>query len=500
MQFELVPKETPFPNISQKTLDDYSNYHQAGLAVVKEYKSSFVLEPYPSFDQTQLDVLIHCQKCHSKFKQPTTLSCGFTLCSGCLPSSEPYQCPSFTCLRTHYNDDYKPNVLLENILIHYEQNQYEAIKSLLDCSICLSPLTQPITTQCGHTFCKDCLIHTMTDVSHKACPFCRQPLNRIGKINEIISGWLDYVYHDGPSKQTSLDPSMPVQHTPILQVTQKITFPFQHCIIHITKDPKGLLRQIEARPYQKHHIICVFSKPDSASIYDHAMMLRINHMEYSPDNRHFVIQAVGVFRLRLDQFRLQEDDCYVGNIYRLDDDNDDLDTLLTSCHPAQTIHPIDKLPKKPSSRPRPYSMRLSSSAPSTHLTRFSINRNTPGSMPRRVWAAGFHSSPVQYDDLQVKMMPDFMKTKINSLLTEHELFEQELHPRILQFLNTMSDGARSMQYDWYLQQPQSDHAALVWWIANTVPLPQEQKIHVLSLQSLKERILALISLLDHLLR
>ncbi|KAI8327567.1 hypothetical protein EDC96DRAFT_89606 [Choanephora cucurbitarum] len=93
-----------------------------------------------------------------------------------------------------------------------------------------------------------------------------------------------------------------------------------------------------------------------------------------------------------------------------------------------------------------------------------------------------------------------MKTKINSLLTEHELFEQELHPRILQFLNTMSDGARSMQYDWYLQQPQSDRTALVWWIANTVPLPQEQKIRVLSLQSLKERILALISLLDHLLR
>ncbi|KAI8389409.1 hypothetical protein BD560DRAFT_78169 [Blakeslea trispora] len=489
-----------------------------------------MLESYSSPDQeTQLDRLMRCQKCLSYFKQPTTLSCGFTLCSGCLPSSEPYQCHSFSCLRTHRHDDYKPNVLLENISFHYQQNQFEIIKGLLDCSICLSPLTEPITTQCGHTFCKDCLIRTMTDLSCKACPFCRQPLTRIGKVNQIISGWLDYIYHNQfAQSQKDLDSLAPIRHIPILQVTQKVTFPSQHCIIHITKDPKGLLRQIEARPHQKHHIICVFARSDStypAAIYDHAVMLQINHIEYSPDNRHFVIQAMGVFRLRLEQFTLDQDDCYVGNIYRLDDTNDidDLDILLTpksNPWPLPTSPPQPMvstssttrkhLPKKVSTRPRPCSMRLSSSAPNT--ARFSVaENNTPGSANRRVWAAGLlipYGGPISlnstdYDKRQSilngTIIPNLITSKLNThLLTENDLFEQELHPRITQFLNTMSDRARSMQYDWYLQQ--SDRTALVWWIANILPLQQEEKIHVLCIQSLKERITTLINFIDHLSR
>lgn len=40
-----------------------------------------------------------------------------------------------------------------------------------DCGICKDEYTSPVTTTCGHVFCKKCALrHTQR---HKDCPFCR---------------------------------------------------------------------------------------------------------------------------------------------------------------------------------------------------------------------------------------------------------------------------------------------------------------------------------------
>lgn len=44
----------------------------------------------------------------------------------------------------------------------------------LRCTICLRMLFQPVTTSCGHSFCKNCLLQSMTLC--KLCPLCRTPL------------------------------------------------------------------------------------------------------------------------------------------------------------------------------------------------------------------------------------------------------------------------------------------------------------------------------------
>lgn len=48
-------------------------------------------------------------------------------------------------------------------------------KEDLACQICYSVLFQPVTTNCGHTFCRDCLQRSLD--FRPECPYCRQSLN-----------------------------------------------------------------------------------------------------------------------------------------------------------------------------------------------------------------------------------------------------------------------------------------------------------------------------------
>jgi len=44
--------------------------------------------------------------------------------------------------------------------------------SMLECSVCLQLLCEPVTTPCGHSFCRPCLVGTLRK-NKKKCPSCR---------------------------------------------------------------------------------------------------------------------------------------------------------------------------------------------------------------------------------------------------------------------------------------------------------------------------------------
>ena len=50
----------------------------------------------------------------------------------------------------------------------------------MDCQICYSLLSDPLTTRCGHTFCRSCLDRVLDYSWH--CPLCRQRLRRDGPL------------------------------------------------------------------------------------------------------------------------------------------------------------------------------------------------------------------------------------------------------------------------------------------------------------------------------
>ncbi|KAK8791859.1 hypothetical protein WA158_005236 [Blastocystis sp. Blastoise] len=61
------------------------------------------------------------------------------------------------------------------------------VASLIECPICLSPVTKPVTTLCGHIFCKNCIeqaIHYMP-FDNRRCPKCKKNIRSKRDIRPI---------------------------------------------------------------------------------------------------------------------------------------------------------------------------------------------------------------------------------------------------------------------------------------------------------------------------
>ena len=51
---------------------------------------------------------------------------------------------------------------------------FDEIEDELQCTICLDILFKPVTTECGHTFCKECLKESLAH--RRQCTICREPI------------------------------------------------------------------------------------------------------------------------------------------------------------------------------------------------------------------------------------------------------------------------------------------------------------------------------------
>ncbi|KAL7880495.1 hypothetical protein SRHO_G00027490 [Serrasalmus rhombeus] len=62
------------------------------------------------------------------------------------------------------------------------------------CSICLDVLTDPVSTPCGHNFCKTCLTQYWDSTQHCHCPFCKEKFTKRPelKINRTLREVVDH--------------------------------------------------------------------------------------------------------------------------------------------------------------------------------------------------------------------------------------------------------------------------------------------------------------------
>ncbi|KAI8888617.1 hypothetical protein K501DRAFT_329736 [Backusella circina FSU 941] len=370
-----------------------------------------------------------CPLCHSTLDYPITLSCGFTLCSNCIPNTIPYQCPSFTCLRFH-SDINQPTRLIQEIQSISNPDQ---VRPLLGCPICYSLLDNPITTQCGHTFCKSCITLAMSN--HRACPICRAELNRIGRPNQAICRWLTYLHNPN-----SLD--IKLEYIPIIELNT-ILFPTQSCIVRLAK-PHSLFVDMVHNPDITYYALCLTRDLDT-QFHDIGTMLQITHVDLHSGM--CVIEASSLFRIKIE--KLADHDCYyTGEITKLSEIDEGLAMAPES---------------KPIARLKPCSMHLSSSACSPRSDLI------PYSFTRRTWSPSFMvSCPTLYSDSSIIHQ--------YSNISTDELLEQ------LYRLFNLATGKT-------LEKNNREFA--VWYFAQKLPIDPKEKLQLLG-YSRRERLLILI--------
>ncbi|XP_067267578.1 zinc finger protein RFP-like isoform X2 [Chanodichthys erythropterus] len=76
----------------------------------------------------------------------------------------------------------------------------------LQCSICLDVFTDPVTTPCGHNFCKTCLNKCWDNSQTCNCPYCKETFNRRPdlKINTTLREVVDHYKKKRPEKKTEV--------------------------------------------------------------------------------------------------------------------------------------------------------------------------------------------------------------------------------------------------------------------------------------------------------
>ncbi|KAL0167046.1 hypothetical protein M9458_038890, partial [Cirrhinus mrigala] len=73
----------------------------------------------------------------------------------------------------------------------------------LQCSICLDVFTDPVTTPCGHNFCKTCLNKHWDNSQTCNCPYCKETFSQRPdlKINTTLREVADHYRKKSPEKK-----------------------------------------------------------------------------------------------------------------------------------------------------------------------------------------------------------------------------------------------------------------------------------------------------------
>ncbi|XP_069023294.1 E3 ubiquitin-protein ligase TRIM21-like isoform X5 [Embiotoca jacksoni] len=73
------------------------------------------------------------------------------------------------------------------------------------CSICLDVFTDPVSTPCGHNFCKNCITQHWTDTDRCQCPMCEEKFDTRPqlRVNTLFSEMVAQFRHEAQQKASS---------------------------------------------------------------------------------------------------------------------------------------------------------------------------------------------------------------------------------------------------------------------------------------------------------
>ncbi|KAI9683188.1 MAG: hypothetical protein M1829_005979 [Trizodia sp. TS-e1964] len=237
-----------------------------------------------------------------------------------------------------------------------------AIQPDLECLVCYALLLDPLTTACGHTFCRQCLHRVLDHSNH--CPICRrtlslppslsqEPSNK--RLSDILTGLCptqlaaraELAIQEGRSNAGELD-------TPLFICT--ISYPAMPTFLHVFEPRYRLMMRRAVETGDGKFGMILYNQYGSeqgdlgvTSFMQYGTLLHITNMQLLPDGRS-LIKSIGVSRFKVRDSGML-DGYTVGRVERIDDvsiaEEERLEALETR-QPAAPAHDIagqlDRLP------------------------------------------------------------------------------------------------------------------------------------------------------------
>ena len=347
---------------------------------------------------------------------------------------------------------------LEVIDIAVLEHIKEATRSELDCQVCYGLFLDPLTTTCGHTFCRKCL-HRVLDHSN-LCPICRRAMAIAPGVNAkqapsnvLLTKLLSGLYAESLAARieaASLEDtnSLGEMDTPLFICT--LSFPHTPTFLHIFEPRYRLMiRRAIERGNRKFGMLLhnPTREPQGdlgrVHFYQYGTMLHIVNMHLMPDGRS-LIETVGVSRFRvLSQGTL--DGYTVGKVERVDDmsiaDEEALEASETS---------------------------NSNSTPTTP-GQFPSEDHSENAPPRHSPNPNRSPSNLDFDTMSTQ---DLMIIGSSFIKKMREQSAPWLHRRVFHAYG----------------EPPDDPALFPWWFASVLPTVDAEKYKLLATSSVRERL------------
>ncbi|PWY73671.1 ATP-dependent protease [Aspergillus heteromorphus CBS 117.55] len=207
----------------------------------------------------------------------------------------------------------------------------EAVRSELDCQVCYSLILDPLTTGCGHTFCRGCVAMVMDHSD--LCPVCRrkldmsatvrfEPINR--RILELVGAFFpEQVVARREGSATATATAKEGQRKIPLFVSA-LSFPTMPTFLHVFEPRYRIMIQKVMRSRDKKFGMVMHNRAmkiqpglGRSQFMQYGTVLLIERYELLPDGRSLVI-ASGVSRFKVLGFELV-DGYHLGTVQRVDD-------------------------------------------------------------------------------------------------------------------------------------------------------------------------------------
>jgi len=209
------------------------------------------------------------------------------------------------------------------------ENLKEAIRTELECQVCYQIMLDPLTTSCGHTFCRKCIARVL-DHSN-LCPMCRRRLPMTPGVqaepsNKRITHVLQALLPDLlAARQAAADQEEVIDedaNLPLFPCT--LAYPHMPTFLHIFEPRYRLMvrRAVEGGSRRFGMLMNNHSGHAQGALgrvhfVQYGTILHIERMEMFPDGRS-LIQTRGLSRFRVLETSLL-DGYLVGRVQRVDD-------------------------------------------------------------------------------------------------------------------------------------------------------------------------------------